>query len=436
MTDAFFLAWKIPNIFRRVLGEGAFEKVLIPSLNGHFDKDYLSKVLFWTSLLSLCLASILSFLSEEIVLVFAPFAPAEVREDASRFLSVMAFYLPLIGLSAFFASLLQYGERFFTSYFHQVVFNATFILFLVLGYHPLGIWSLVFGVLVGGFFQLFYSLLAAVRAGVFVFPKVGWDKKVASFFRNILPSFASGGVGQISTLVEAFFATMAGGGVLSALYYAYRLYSLPVSLVGVAAGRVNLVEISKGNKSVEIYLKRAVQSSLYITVPVVIATFLAGESAVKIVYERGAFTAENTASVSLFLKLYILGLPAAVLYSLLSNLYYREGAFYRVFFLSLFWPITEILLSAAGIFLFDLGGAAVALAHSVGTWITFFVLCKDKGLCTSLIGWVFELKAYLPLWAGMFLSLMLSAGMFGQNFITFSLAAAWGFYFLIRLIKR
>ncbi|RTZ68282.1 MAG: hypothetical protein DSZ30_04445, partial [Aquificaceae bacterium] len=145
----------------------------------------------------------------------------------------MAFYLPFAVINAFYSSLLQYKKAFFVSYFSSAVFNIAVILFTLFFYPLWGIFSLVYGVILGGLLQVAFTLTFAKRKEVFFTPKVGFHPKLKKFLVNIVPSFFSAGVGQISTLAEAFFATLSGGGVLSHLNYAFRLFQLPISLIGV-----------------------------------------------------------------------------------------------------------------------------------------------------------------------------------------------------------
>ncbi|NPB04831.1 MAG: murein biosynthesis integral membrane protein MurJ [Aquificae bacterium] len=431
LTDAFFLAWKVPNLFRRVLGEGAVEKVLLPSLGRKADPNYLSAVLFWLLFLSLVVAAALALLSEEVISVLAPFAPPETVEAAALMLKPLAFYLPLISVAAFFGALLQHGEHFFKAYFHQAVFNAAAVALLLLLSPHLGVYALVWAVLLAGVLQTLYAAAAAKRAGLFVWPRPSLGTRVKRFFKNLVPSFFSAGVGQVAVLAEAFFATAAGSGVLSALYYAQRLYFLPVSLVGIAAGRVNLSELAKAEP--ERFFEKLAEASAAATklvVPLTIASLVAAESAVKLVYERGNFGPSDAAEVALYLKLYSLGLPAAVLLPLVSNLYYAKGAFYRLFFLTLVWPAVEVLLSAVGVFYLRLGGAAVAAAHSLGAWSALLLLLWDRRLFDLPKEVWRRTRRLLPLWGAEALTLLWAAENFGQGTETFLTATAWGLYFL------
>ena len=388
LTDAFFIAWKIPNIFRRVLGEGALEKVFLPLLKGGFDRGFVRRVFFHLLISSLGVSVLLTLLSEEIVELIAPGGGAV--KLASHLLGYLAFYLPFAVLSAFFSALLQYKRRFFLAYFSSALFNLTAIAFLLLFARRWGVYALVAGVLAGGLVQALFSVLAAYRFNLLFPPQAGIDSKVKELFKNLLPSLGSLGVGQLSTLAEAFFATRSGVGVLSALYYAFRLFQLPVSVIGVSSSRVSLSYLttagdifSKDPRYLEFTLKKYLlkggEVALFFAVPALIGLLLFAEPIVRLVYQRGAFSPEDTQRVALYLQLYALGLPAAALHPLAANIFYIKERFYIVFLLSSVWLAVELLLPAVGLFYLNLGGWIIALAYSSGAWSSFLTLALFTG---------------------------------------------------------
>ncbi|HID79099.1 MAG TPA: murein biosynthesis integral membrane protein MurJ [Aquificales bacterium] len=408
LTDAFFLAWKIPNLFRRVLGEGALEKVLLPMLGKEIDKKFVENLLFFLTVSSLSLALLISFLSEWIVKFLTGTQNEDFLENAETFLGIMAFYLPFAVINAFYSSLLQYKKAFFVSYFSSAVFNLTVILFTLFFYPLWGISSLVCGVILGGLLQVAFILPFAEREAVFFIPKVGFHPKLKKFLVNIVPSFFSAGVGQISTLAEAFFATLSGGGVLSHLNYAFRLFQLPISLIGVTSSRVSLSYLSGKSYSPDLrhlefslkkYLIKGGEIALFFAIPTMIGIVFYSKEAVSLVYERGEFSPSDTSEVSLYLSLYSVGLIPSILYGLVSNIFYSKGKFYLSFFLSLLWVLVEITIPAVGIAIFNLGGWVIALAHSVGAWIVFFTLCGVSRSCGIFIRPLLRLKRFIPIWA-------------------------------------
>ena len=386
LTDAFFLAWKIPNLFRRVLGEGALEKVFLPLLRGReTQRDFIRSVFGYLLGASLVLTDLLSLFSENVVSLIAADRGTEFIKIAALFLSALAFYLPFAVVNAYYTALLQFKGVFFWSYLSSALFNLVALLFLLLLHGSLGIEALLLGVLVGGLLQVLYISLLAKLKGVFFLPSFRWNGRLKTFFGSLIPSLASAGVGQIATVAEAFFATAVGFGILSCLYYAFRLFQLPVSLIGVASSRVALVHISrlKGHMSPSLktlefglkrYLLKASEIALFFALPVVFSVLVYAKEVVALVYQRGAFGLEETQRVALYLQLYSLGLPAVVLYSNAANIYYSKGRFYTAFFLSLLWVLAEVLIPLTGIYILKTGGWIIALSHSLGAWGAFLAL--------------------------------------------------------------
>jgi len=435
LTDAFFLAWKIPNIFRRILGEGAFDKVLLAYLKEGFDKTFLQRVLFWTLLSTLTLSIFISLLAEPLLSFIFPGADRQLLEEASNFLKIMSFYLPLISLTSFFAALLNYKGSFFIAFFHQALFNIAVLLSLLAFEKVLGIYSLVWGVIGGGILQLLFTLYFFYTKFGIIKPSFGWNEKVKSFFKNLLPSVGSVGIGQFSTLAEAFFASFAGGGTLSHLYYAFRLFMLPVSLIGIVGGRVNFTALVQNKHRKEESLKQALYGTLFLTVPIVVLTLINGESAVKIIYQHGQFDEKDTRAVSLFLNIYILGLIPFNLYQLLLNLYHLERKFFKSFLLSLSIFLTEITVPAFGIFIFHLGGWIIALGTSLGFWIGFLTICWNLNYCPKLLEVIFLFKEELKLWFLTALTLLVVKFTFSSYWLDFFLSALWGLFYLWRFKK-
>lgn len=405
-TDAFFLAWKIPNIFRRVLAEGALEKIFLPLLKEGFDENFVRSVFFWLFVSSLGV-SFAVFLSADWLISLISSKGVGLGADLLRYL---IFYLPFAVVSAYFSALFQYRKHFFFAYFSSALFNLTAIVFLLLFAEYWGIWALVWGVLFGGLVQLLFSLALGLKFKVLFPPKAGIDFKVKKFFKNLLPSVGSMGVGQLSTLAEAFFAMHAGGGVLSSLYYAFRLLQLPVSVIGVSVSRVGLSFLtdaggiySKNPRELEFTLKRnllrGAEIALFFAIPAVLGLLTLAEPIVNLVYQRGAFDLSDTRRVALYLQIYSLGLPPSVLYPLVANVFYIKERFYLGFFLSTVWLLTELTVPSIGLFVFNLGGWIIAFAYTLGAWFTFFTFVWASNSSGIFLRSLWRLRALFPLWA-------------------------------------
>jgi putative peptidoglycan lipid II flippase len=349
-------------------------------------------------------------------------------------LKILSLYLFFAFLNAYFSALLVYKGVFFKSYFSQAIFNLTVIAFVLLFHKEWGILSLVWGAVFGGTLQVFYILLVSKGEGVFTLPSFEFNEKLKGFFKNLLPSFGSVGIGQLTTLAEAFLAAAAGSGVLSSLYYAFRLYQLPFGLVGVAVSRVALTDMaaSTSERALVGKLVKASEIALFFAVPAALYLSLGAEPIVKTVYARGAFGETDAGRTALYLSLYALGLPFAVLHSVLGNLFFVRKSFYTFFFLSLPWFLTEIVGGFLGVFVFKLGGGALAFSYALGAFISFLSACLFLRVCHPMVGTLRGMGKFLPLWGFSAFVLIFSRDLKPLPFLVETFAGAavylWLFY--------
>jgi putative peptidoglycan lipid II flippase len=404
-TDAFFLAWKIPNIFRRVLGEGAFNPIIIPTLGKLKEKDretYLSSLFFYICLTSLVISILLNLSAPYIVELLSSEHNREFIQSATNYLRYLSCYLVFATLNAFFMSYIQFRGRFFVSYLSQAIFNLTVIGFLILFHNSLGLFSLVSGALVGGFLQIAFIYYFA--RDLKLKPIFELTKEVKYFFRKLIPQIGSAGVGHLSTLIEAFFATAVGGGILSALYYAMRIFQLGVSLITVALSNVGITEVSK-TENKEKALRESLELALKLSVPASIGLFLLSKPITEVIYQHGIFKAEDTQKVALYLSLYSLGLVPYTLFQVSKIKLYQIGKLERAFLYSLLWFFIEALTSAIGIFLFHFGGWIISFSYTFGVLVTFLIflfkeriykLTRLKVEIPFVLLWIFEI-IYLTL---------------------------------------
>ncbi len=374
-TDVFFLAWKIPNVFRRVLGEGAFDKILIPFLRKNPDKGYLTPQIFgFILLLTSAVVLLFEFSAPFLVSLFAKKPGETFSEFAVLSFRVLMIYLVLISVVTFYGSLLQTREVFFRVYITQALFNGGFILFLVLFFKPLNVYALLFAPIFGGLLQLIYTLWVAKRLNLLIRPSFRFSKEIVAFAKKLIPALLSTGIGQFASVLEAFLATFVGGGVLSTLYYAFRLYQLPVSVVGVAIGRVSLVEMSSSASRREDFLN-FFRLSLLLGIPTGLYLFLFSKHVVEVVYLHGAFKLSDATRTVLFLKIYSFLVPFSILYNAVANLFYVKEKYLEAALISSLWFLVEALVGIPGVLLFHLGGWVIVLSYVLGGIFTTFAFC-------------------------------------------------------------
>jgi putative peptidoglycan lipid II flippase len=427
VTDAFFLAFRIPNVFRQLLAEGAMNAGFVPVLAqeksrgtpdhyGAFLRASLGALL--AVLIATCLMGIVS--APWIIRLFAPgFSsdPSQLRL-ASRLLALCFPYLFLIGLCAFFAGILNVEGSFWGPSFSPVAFNATLcsVIFFSMHIRPNWGYSLGLGVLLGGLAQLVFHLIPLKERSRRLRPS--WNpahpalKQMAFLILPTLPSF---GMTQINILVDSLFATLLGKGAVSALYYAARLLEFAIGIVPIALATVTLPRfatlIAKNEKkALEAGFQKTLFLTLFLTFPAAVGLFILATPIVRLVYERGNFLPELTHSTSAALVGFSIGLvPYAFIRILVSTFYAFQDTK-----TPLVWSFVGMLANVLGDYFFlGFGAFGLALATSLSGWI-------------QLIGLSRSLKASRQLDLG----LLLSARALKVYLAGVSMLAAW--YFLVK----
>ncbi|WP_436643659.1 murein biosynthesis integral membrane protein MurJ [Microbaculum sp. FT89] len=333
VADAFFVAFRLPNLFRRIFAEGAFNAAFVPlfakALEGEgarqarrFAEESLAALLF--ALL------VLTALAEIAMPVFMLLLAPGFVEDPGKFgLSVLLTritfpYLTFISLVALLSGVLNALGRFAAAAFAPALLNAVLIGALLTihavqadGSETAGVY-LAIGVFIAGIAQLVMLGWAARRAGMgltLVRPRLtpGVKRLVALG----IPGVIAGGITQINIMVGTMIASLQDRAV-SFLYYADRLYQLPLGTIGIAIGIVLLPELSRrlragDDEAVMNGQNRALEFALTLTLPSAAALFFVPDAIIRGLFERGAFGPEDTAATAAALAAFAVGLPAFVL---------------------------------------------------------------------------------------------------------------------------
>jgi putative peptidoglycan lipid II flippase len=402
VADAFFVAFRFPNLFRRLFGEGAFNAAFVPlfakRLEGEgqsaarkFAEEALAGLLF----VLLLLTALAEIAMPWLMYVLAPgFSTDPDKFDLAVLLTQIAFpYLLCMSLVALLSGILNSLGRFTMAAAAPILLNVVLIGALLLaaslGFNnsPGSGVILACGVALAGFVQLAALWIAVRRAGLhlrLVRPLLSDDMK--RLVRLGVPGVISGGVTQLNIVVGTVVASLQAGAV-SYLYYADRLYQLPLGIVGVAVGVVLLPDLARSlragdHRSVMDSQNRSIEFALLLTLPAAVALAVSAEPIIRLLFERGAFTVSDTLSTAAALVAFAIGLPSFVLIKVLQPAYFaREDTRTPMRF-----AIWNMLLNVIGsVGLFFLFGALGLMPH-VGI-----------ALATSLSGWV---NAYM-LWAGL-----------------------------------
>jgi putative peptidoglycan lipid II flippase len=366
VAEAFQVAFALPNMFRRFFAEGAFNMAFVPMFSKKYEagddpEKFAQEAFAFLASLLIGLTLIAQLAMPWLVLAMASGFAGDERFDLAVVFGRICFpYILLISLSALFSGVLNATGRFAVAAAAPVFLNVILVTFM-LGAHWNG-WdvglALVWGVPVAGAVQLALVWSAASRAGIRLLPKM--PKMTPELKRLMIiaaPAALAGGVVQVNLLVGRQVASYFDGAI-QWLAVADRLYQLPLGVVGVAIGVVLLPDLSRRLQSEDTdggrnAFNRATEFALVLTVPAAVTMALIPDVLVSVLFQRGAFSAADSAATATALAIYAVGLPAFVLQKVLQPLYFaREDT--RTPFI---FAVVAMILNA---------GLAVGLAPLIG----------------------------------------------------------------------
>ncbi len=342
VTDAFLVAYRIPNLLRDLFAEGAFSSAFVPTFveanqESHQKARELMWSLFW--LLALVTGSICAG-----IMIFAPelirvFAPA-FTQDPDKFelcvnlTRIMAPFLTFVSLAALFMGALNSLKVFFIPALAPASYNVMSILAMLTlsgvlhrnGYHP--IYSLGIGAMLGGFMQAAVQIPMIYKKGYGpLWPKEFWTERAKKILRLIGPGLIGFAATQVNLLITTILATGTIVGATSWLNYSFRLFQLPVGILSVSIGNSNLVHFSEAWKKKDVEgAKAQLQQSYYLSfltvMPALVILYGLSEEIVNVIFERGRFDRQSTIMTGEALRMYALGLPFYGLYKILVPTFY------------------------------------------------------------------------------------------------------------------
>jgi putative peptidoglycan lipid II flippase len=389
VTDAFFVAFRIPNLLRRLLAEGALATAIIPVFTDYLtrrDRDAFVRMLravAGAGLVTLCAVSALGvLLAPWIVAGIAPGwgGEASLLDLAVRLTRLIFPYLLLVGLSALAMGTLNVHHRFFTAALGPAVLNVGMILAVVLLATRLDppIVSLAVGVLAGGLGQLAVQLPEVKRLGLPLLPSGEWSHPaVARIGRLLWPAVLGLAAVQITVLVNTLLASLLPAGAISYLYYADRVMEFPLGVFGIALATAALPSMARQAASGEhaglvATLGFALRLSAFIAIPATVGLLALGDPIVRLLFQRGEFGAAEAMATSQALAGYAVGLPAFSAMRIAAQTFYALGDTrtpVRVGFLTVIVNVAFALLLMR-----PLRHAGLALASSLAAYASLLAL--------------------------------------------------------------
>src|SRR5579883_255467 len=383
IADAFVVAFRLPNYFRAIFGEGAFNTAYVPSYARVLESEGGDEAKHFASQIFTIL-----FISQVVLLAFAlTFTPLLVRliapgfdADPEKFALAVRMtritfpYLFFITLVTLHSGTLNAHGRFAAAAFAPVLLNLTMLAFLAAAFRfPNAGEAASWGVVVSGALQLALLMIEARRCNLlegFARPRLSQD--VRQFFGALAPAVIGSAGVQIAILADTIIASMLPTGAVASIYYADRLYQLPIGVVGIAAGTVLLPQMSRRLASGDAAgaaraQNRTMALTLALSAPFFVAFVLVSEPIMRGAFLRGAFTAADAARSAAVLAAYGVGLlPIVLIRSAVASFQSRVDTMTPMFV-----SLGAIAVNVALKFLFyrSLGAAGLALATAIGAWL-------------------------------------------------------------------
>ncbi len=393
-SDMFLIAFKLPNLFRRIFAEGAFVQAFMPAFVASRHKGVFAITIFRRFLLLIVAASIVvSLFPELFTRLMAVGLDAKTVAETAPLTAITFWYLALIFIVTFLASLLQYREHYATTAFGTVLLNLSMIAVLIFWRHasPRTVtYALAVSVVVGGLLQVMLHVWSLTRFTLHRLLIGGWKHRHS---RNItaetrrfnglfLPAVWGSSTPQVNAFLDTWLASFLVAGSISALTYGNLVFTLPLALIAIAASTALFPSITKDLKHGRDAQAYANLAKAFWIMAFALGAAMAGgiilaEPVVWLLFEHGRFTPHDTLITANVLRMYMVGLIPFGLTKLLSLYLYashRQAEAAKIATFSLAANITASLLLIR-----PMGVMGLALGGSIGGWVLFVLTLRALG---------------------------------------------------------
>ncbi len=384
-ADAFFVAFRLPNTFRRLFAEGTFNAAFIPSYtsakieNKKKGKKFADDILSSLLLILLFIVTLAEIFTPYLIYLIAPgFLEDQIKFNMAVELTRITFpFLLFVSLSSFFAGILNSNNKFAAAAAAPIILNIVLISSLILSFiFELNYTKqLSYGVTIAGIIQLLFLIYITKK---YYEPSINFNFKLSSkvkfFFKKLLPSVLSSGVTQINILVGTIIASFQSGAV-SYLYYADRVYQINLAIAGIAVGTVSLPALAKALKmknfkKISDIQNKSFELSLLFSIPASFGLIIASNEIVNALFGYGSFSLKDVEMTADALMYFGYGVPAFALIKILSNFFFARDNTKTPFYISTFIVFLNILISVS---LFSkIGFIVIPIATSISAWIGVF----------------------------------------------------------------
>ena len=387
IADAFFVAFRIPNTFRRLFSEGTFNAAFVPSYSSELNKSKKSAELFANNIFNILFLSLLVivFIIEIFMPLFVALIAPGFTEDSEKLeiainLTRITFpFLLFISLSSFFSAILNSHNKFAAASATPIILNIILILVLLFGKFLSDklVYYISYAVTFAGLIQLIFLIFFVRKHFV---PKISFkfknNKKIKLFFKKLFPSIFSSGVTQINILVGTIIASFQANAV-SYLYYADRIYQINLAIAGIAIGTVLLPSLSKYINSknltkIDFIQNKSLELSLFLSLPASAALLIASDEITSALFGYGSFDLNSVNNSARALFYFALGLPAFALIKVFSSFLFARHNTKTPFHFSIVSVLLNIFISVY--FFNKIGFIIIPIATTISSWFNTFLL--------------------------------------------------------------
>ena len=399
MSDAFLVALRLPNSFRAIFGEGAFNAAFVQRFakvktqeGPKAAADFASRVFSWQMAAQIVLLAVALVAMDWIVRALAPgFVARPEQLDLAVRLSRIAFpYLIMTVVAIQLSAMLNANGKFAAAAAWSLFLNIAMMGTLACAaWFPNAAYAAAWGVFLAGILQLVFIVWAAAREGLHLrIKRLRWTPDMRDFMRALgAATFGSASV-QILLFVDTLIASFLPAGALTALYYADRINQLPMGTLGIALGTVLLPEMSvrlaqKDDAAAHAAQNRAAALGLLFTLPFVAAYFAVPLTIMRGLFAHGAFQLDAAELAAAALVAYGIGLPAFVLIRVIAPSFYARGDTASPVRATVISVLVNIALKFAFVWGLGFGAAGLALGTSLAIWVNVGVLiamARSRGL--------------------------------------------------------
>ena len=391
VSDAFFVAFKLPNFLRRLFAEGAFNAAFVPLFAGELEqngrdaaKAFAEEVLAVLLCVLLLLVVVAQIVMPWLMYALAPgFADDPEKFDLTVQLTRIAFpYILFISLVSLLGGVLNSLYRFAAAAATPIILNLVLIAALL----GLSHWTatpghaLAIGVSAAGVLQFAWLIVALRRAGIALrLPRPRLTPRVKHMLVIIAPAALGAGIAQVNLVVDVIIASLLPEGAVSFLYYADRINQLPLGVIGVAVGTALLPLLSRQlragqDEDAGRSQNRAIEGALLLTLPAAAALMIIAEQVIAVLFERGAFSSAATIASADALIAYAAGLPSFVMIKVLVPGYFARQDTRTPVRIAIICLVINVALNL--ILMGPLGHVGIALATTLSGWLNAALLAR------------------------------------------------------------